>query len=61
MCSKKTSTPMELMDKGYRVHFFAIEVGARGIVGRSSYFLLQRNWPAKQRKEQNNEKNVHSG
>ena len=32
---------MDLIDKGYRVHFFAIEVGARGLVGRSSYTFLR--------------------
>ena len=32
---------MDLIDKGYGVHFFAIEVGARGLVGRSSYTFLR--------------------
>ena len=32
---------MDLIDKGYRVHFFAIEVGARELVGRSSYTFLR--------------------
>ena len=32
---------IDLIDKGYRVHFFAIEVGARGLMGRSSYTFLR--------------------
>ena len=32
---------MDLIDKGYRVHFFAIEIGARGLMSRSSYTLLR--------------------
>ena len=41
---------MDLIDKGYRVHFFAIEVGARGLVGRSSYtFLREIGLPGRER------------
>ena len=41
---------VDLIDKGYRVHFFAIEVGARGLVGRSSYtFLKEIGLPGRER------------
>ena len=41
---------MDLIDKGCRVHFFAIEVGARGLVGRSSYtFLREIGLPGRER------------
>ena len=41
---------MDLIDKGYSVHFFAIEVGARGLVGRSSYtFLREIGLPGRER------------
>ena len=41
---------MDLIDKGYRVHFFAIEVGSRGLVGRSSYtFLREIGLPGRER------------
>ena len=41
---------MDLIDKGYRVHFFAIELGARGLVGRSSYtFLREFGLPGRER------------
>lgn len=32
---------MDLTDKRYRVHLFAIEIGARGLVGKSSYTFLK--------------------
>ena len=38
---KYSELMMDLIDKGYRVHIFAIEVGARGLVGRSSYTFLR--------------------
>ena len=41
---------MDLIDKGYRVHFFAIKVGARGLVGRSSYtFIREIDLPGRER------------
>ena len=41
---------MYLIDKDYRVHFFAIEVGARGLMGKSSYtFLREIGLPGKER------------
>ena len=44
------SEPLFLIDKGYRVHFLAIEVGARGLVGRSSYnFLREIGLPGRER------------
>lgn len=32
---------LDLQEKGYHVKFFAVEVGARGLVGRSMYALLR--------------------
>ena len=41
---------MDLIDKGYRVHFFVIEVGARGLVDRSSYnFFREIGLPGRER------------
>lgn len=38
---KYSDLVVDMEEKGYKVHFFAVEVGARGLVGRSTYAFLR--------------------
>ena len=38
---KYSKLMMDLIEKGCKVHFFAIEVGVQGLVDRSSYNILR--------------------